>query len=246
MITGSSRSGYTNCRKSLMAWYVFRPYVSLIAYSQHHDYKIKSHNCSQHAIVEWLAASGLQPCDIRSRPFRLHLRDPAERIFSDKTVWRSQYRCTGKCQRGFDEEPNSEWTPGDELGLAVRKSQMEHARKKINMRKRGCTADSEEDEGKESLDNQPDCQARLYVSFCLTTNGTTDCQVTITVKQVISGQVTLTLKKDEEHKPVTAVKYLSLSPTVRDLLHTAALRMGMTAGRLKTCQYSFQSPLWYY
>jgi len=81
----------------------------------------------------------------------------------------------------------------------------------------------------------------MSVSIRPPPNPITDYQVTITVRQVTSGHVTVTLKQDKEHKPVNAVKYLSLSPTVRDVLHTAALRMGMTSGRLKMCGYSCRS-----
>jgi hypothetical protein len=51
------------------------------------------------------------------------------------------------------------------------------------------------------------------------------------------------MKEDQYHPPVTHLKGLSLSSTIRDELHIAALRMGMTAARLEVCEYGMEGTI---
>jgi hypothetical protein len=198
--------------------------------------------------VQWLSSAGLRPSDIRSRSFCLHLCNQTDSTHHDKVVWRLEYQCDGACKlTGGDGTVRSFHDPPNEIETFVRKQQREqYIRSKVlgdeadeaNQDDEDGAEEDELDDDRQVVKGGKPCPAKLLVSMSRSQIETwLMYKVTITIGQIASNTCTITYVKPKFHAGCKLLHRLRPSPLLRDEIHRAALGMGMTAGRLRSCKY---------
>lgn len=137
---------------------------------QKHDYNVKDgHTVSKKVVIQWQTPSGMRPSDIRSRLFRLHLRDSSDRRYPDKIVWRTQFQCDGSCMLS-SQSTISGSIDSDQVQSFVLEAQEKRYRSRQQASRAGPSGkdDEEEEEPVDLKRSSPNlCSAKLIVSHCL-------------------------------------------------------------------------------